>query len=221
MCQNPFGGIGGGVLRRAGWGRSRKNPNLCARCCDSLPIGGANVDIGVVFADVRGSTKLGEGVGADVFAGLMNRFYKVTTELLVRHDAIIDKLIGDEVMALFIPGIAGPSYRRRAVEAAVNLVRAVGSERATAGLTVGAAVHAGVAYVGNVGGEGVVDFTALGDTVNVAARLQEHAGAGEVVCSEDVFANVQGEFPQAREQLLDLRGRNVAVRTFTISTTLR
>ena len=60
LCNNPFGGVGGRVLRIAGFRPSRKNPNLCTRCCDSLPAGGAEVDIAVLFADIRGSTGLGE-----------------------------------------------------------------------------------------------------------------------------------------------------------------
>jgi len=60
VCYNPFGGIGGKLVGLAGFSRSRKNPNLCARCCDTLPPGGAEIDIAVLFADVRGSTALGD-----------------------------------------------------------------------------------------------------------------------------------------------------------------
>jgi hypothetical protein len=112
VCGNPFGGIGGRIARVAGYSPSRKNPNLCARCCDALPRGGAEVDIGVLFADVRGSTALGERKSASDYAGLLNRFYAVATDVLLRHDALIDKLIGDQAMALFIPGVAGRDYRR-------------------------------------------------------------------------------------------------------------
>ena len=73
----------------------------------------------MVFADVRFSTALGERSTATEFAGRLNQFYSTATEVLIAHDAIIDKLIGDEVMALFLPGLAGPDYRRRAVLAAL------------------------------------------------------------------------------------------------------
>jgi Adenylate and Guanylate cyclase catalytic domain len=69
-----------------------------------LPPGGAEIDIAILFADVRGSTQLGERLGPAEYASLLNRFYKAATETLIRYDAVIDKLIGDEVMALFIPG---------------------------------------------------------------------------------------------------------------------
>src|SRR4029077_5209416 len=100
----------------------------------------------------------------------LNRFYVVATRALLRHDAVIDKLIGDEVMAFFVRGISGPGYRRRAVEGGIDLLQAVGYGTPDGPwLKVGVAVNAGVAYVGNVGGA-VVDFTALGDAVNLAAR---------------------------------------------------
>jgi adenylate cyclase len=207
VCANPFGGIGGRMFALAGYTPSRKNPNLCARCCDSLPPGGAEVDVAVLFADVRGSTDLGERTGPTPYAELLNRFYAVATAVLLRHDAIIDKLIGDEAMALFIPGVAGPEYRRRAVEAAVEVVREVEPF-----LRVGAAVNAGTAFVGNVG-TAVVDFTALGDPVNVAARLQEHAAAGEVVVADELA----GAYPQAERRVLAVRGHAAPVATRVIA----
>jgi adenylate cyclase len=204
VCNNPFGGVGGRVVALAGFVPSRKNPTICSRCCDGLPPGGAEVDVAVLFADVRGSTTLGQQGSAAQFAGVLNRFYVAATEALVRHDAVIDKLIGDEVMAFFVRGISGPEYRRRSVDAGRDLLRAVGyGTQAGPWLELGVAVNAGVAYVGNVG-SAVVDFTALGDTVNAAARMQEHAAAGEVLVAEGVDDHGVGDAPI---RTLRLRGR--------------
>jgi adenylate cyclase len=166
------------------------------------------LEIAVLFADVRGSTALSEQVGAASFAKLLNNFYRAATGVLIRHDAIIDKLIGDEVMALFIPGIAGPNYRQAAATAAVELLDAVG--RAD-GPPVGAAVAAGTAYVGNVGSVHVVDFTALGDPVNMAARLQAQAAAGEVLVMNDVLPTDGDQWPDAETRTLDVRGHDGSV----------
>src|SRR6201998_54495 len=122
VCNNPFGGVAGHVLAVAGFSPSRKNPNLCTRCCDALPAGGAEVDVAVLFANVRGSTALAERAGAKDFAALLNRFYLAATRALLGYDAVIDKLIGDEVMAFFVPGISGAEYRRRAVEAGLGVM---------------------------------------------------------------------------------------------------
>ena len=171
------------------------------------------MDIAVLFADVRGSTKLGEQSAPAEFAAVMNRFYGIATEVLIRHDAVIDKLIGDEVMALFIPGFCGPAYRRRAAEAAIAILEAVGDGGPTAQrLSVGGAVNSGVAFVGNVGAEGVVDFTALGDAINTAARLRSIASPGEFLISETVYESVAEQFPDLARRTLTLRGKDTPVR---------
>lgn len=213
LCNNPFGGPAGRMLAVAGFSPSRKNPNLCSRCCDALPAGGAEVDVAVLFADVRGSTALGEGGAATHFAALLNRFYDVATHTLLRHDAVIDKLIGDEVMAFFVRGISGPQYRAKAVLAGRQLLEAVGyGSGGGPWLELGVAINAGVAYVGNVGGA-VVDFTALGDPVNVAARMQRHAAGGELLVATGV-ADVGTVTAQRRR--LTLRGRVQPVDAFVL-----
>jgi adenylate cyclase len=215
MCNNPFGGVGGRIVRVAGFKPSRKNPTLCSACCDNLPARGAEVDIAVLFADVRGSTTIGEGVDPAAFAELLDRFYRAATGVLLRHDAVIDKLIGDEVMALFIPGISGPEYRRRAVDAALDVMRAVGYGSADGPwLGLGAGVNAGPAFVGNVGASGVVDFTALGDTVNVAARLQGAAAGGEVVVAAGVDERVAAG---GTRRVLELRGHDAPLPTVVLT----
>jgi adenylate cyclase len=214
LCSSPFGGVGGRVVGLAGFNPSRKNPNLCNRCCESLPVGGAEVDIAILFADVRGSTALGEGNDPAAFAKLLNRFYAAATDSLLRHDAVIDKLIGDEVMAFFVQGISGPEYRQRAVEAGVDLLRAVGYGTAQgAWIDVGVAVNAGVAYVGNVG-DAVVDFTALGDPVNVAARMQSQAAGGELVVAAGIDSDLVAG---AARRTLQLRGRAEPVEVLVLT----
>jgi adenylate cyclase len=166
----------------------------------------------VLFADIRGSTTIAEHMEPSAYAALLNRFYHVASEVLVRHDAIVDKLIGDEVMALFIPGVCGAGYKRLAAEAAVALLAGVGYRNgAKVWMPVGAAVNSGVSYVGNVGGEGTVDFTAVGDTVNAAARLASAAAAGEILLNEAVFAAVADKFPAQESRTMQLRGREAPV----------
>ena len=137
--------------------------------------------------------------------------------MLLRHDGLIDKLIGDELMALFIPGVTGPDYRRRAVSAGLDMLRAVGYGTPEGPwLEVGAAVNAGIAYVGNVGSE-VVDFTALGDPVNVAARLQGRAAGGELVVAHDVCDDLAGLLPGARAETMQVKGREQPVEALVAS----
>jgi adenylate cyclase len=215
LCNNPFGGPVGHLLRAAGFSPSRKNPNLCSRCCDGLPVGGAEVDIAVLFADVRGSTALGQRSAASDFAALLNRFYIAATRTLLRHDAVIDKLIGDEVMAFFVQGISGPDYRGRAVQAGLELLVAVGyGSDDGPWIDVGIAVNAGIAYVGNVGGA-VVDFTALGDPVNVGARMQQEAAGGELLVASGVADDLMAG---SSRRTVDLRGHQDPMDAFVLGT---
>src|SRR5256714_15084390 len=76
LCRAPYGGIGGRMMRRLGYGPSRKNPSLCATCFEKAPLGGVEMEIGVLFADVRGFTSLSEGMDPKGVAELLNRFYE-------------------------------------------------------------------------------------------------------------------------------------------------
>jgi len=219
ICYVPFAGFGV-PLRFLGWSPSRKNPRLCTWCCERMPLGGAEVDIAVLFADVRNFTTLVEQLPGPDAAALVNRFYQAATQVLIDHDAIIDKLLGDSVMALFIPGVAGPAYRDMAVRAGEALLRGVGYGTPDGPwLPLGVGIHAGPAFVGNVGAGGVVDFTAIGDTVNVASRIQAQASAGAILMSETVYAAVTGRCGELESRALTLKGKQepVAVREIRLS----
>jgi adenylate cyclase len=182
FCNAPFRGPYAGTFRRVGWAPSRKNPNVCARCMESAPEGGAVVPISVLFADVRGYTSLAERTSSLEVTALLNRFYAAASRALLAHEAVLATISGDQVMALFVPGFAGPRYPCRAVDGARSLLRAVGYGTAAGNwLDVGVGICSGEAYVGNVGGGGYKDFTALGDVTNTAARLQSQALGGEVL----------------------------------------
>jgi len=201
LCMNPFGGLGGKLFARIGRRPSRKNPNICQYCFDHLPPGGLEVDIGVLFADVRGSTGMGEQSSAQTFANRLNRFYATATDVIVRHGGLIDKLIGDEVMGLFLPAL-GAAYRQHTALAAIDLATEIRD------VPIGVAANAGVAFVGMVGSGSVMDFTALGDTVNVGARLQAHADPGQVVLADELYALIADTHAGARRELVQVRGRD-------------
>jgi len=212
VCHNPFGGIGGHICGAIGMRPSRKNPKLCELCCEKMPPGGAEVDIAVLFADVRGSTAPAERVGPAACAESLNAFYKTVTTVLASHDATIDKLIGDEVMAFFVPGFCGPQFKRAAVEAGQGLLRALGyGNGGDPPLAVGVGIDAGTAFVGNMGAPDFVDFTALGDPVNTAARIQAAAGKGELLVSEAVFEAVADRYAGAEARSLEVKGKQEPV----------
>lgn len=212
-CKQPFAGIGGKLLRVfTGYRPSRKSPNICNRCDEVTPLGGAEVDTAVLFADIRGSTGLAEERGAGAYAALISRFYKAATRVItVEQPGWLDKFVGDELMALFIPSM-GSEYRARAVHSAVALLQAVGyAPGASPWLPLAAGLHAGPAFVGKPGTDASSPVTALGDTVNATARIQAQAAAGEILLSEELYGAVESVYPGLERRTLTLRGRQEPV----------
>jgi adenylate cyclase len=219
-CLVPLGGAASPLIRmithRA---PSRKNPNYCDLCEQFVRThpGGAEVELSLLFADVRGSTTLAERMSAREFTHLMNRFYGSANKVLIDSDAIVDKLVGDEVIGLYLPFL-GSAHARLAIEASYKLLEATGHGRESGPwLPVGAGVHAGHAYVGAVGTQDTVaDFTAMGDAVNVCARLASVAERGEVLISEAAHSLSGLDLTNLAPRRLDLKGRSapVEVRVF-------
>src|SRR5205823_2140307 len=120
--------IGGPLMRLCGKRPSDKNPQFCGDCLMKTPLGGAEITLSLLIADVRGSTGLAEQISPAAFTELMNRFYASSADVLIRSDALIDKLVGDQVIALYVPGFAGPDHARLAIDAAQDLLRATGHD---------------------------------------------------------------------------------------------
>lgn len=193
-CGAPFAGVGGRLVGPLGYRPSRKNPNLCSACVELAPPGGMTLEIGVLFADLRGFTSDSEQRTPAEVGAELRRFYAHAEKVLF-PEAVIDKLIGDEVMALYVPPFVVPAARevdddvRRhiaqvMIEHARELLERVGY--GTSGVpdfNVGIGLDFGDAFIGNIGHTAVHDFTAVGDVVNTASRLQGHAAAGEVLLS--------------------------------------
>jgi adenylate cyclase len=207
MCRAPFGGAGGRLMRRFGFGPSRKNPGLCNTCFEKAPMGGVETEIGVLFADVRGFTALTESTAPEQVTALLNRFYAAATSVLTRS-AIIDKLVGDEVMALYVPYPLGEHWEDHLLRDANDLLRSVGFGSAEGPwLRIGIGIDVGRAFIGNVGSGDVKDFTAIGDVVNTAARLQSAAAAGQIVMSERLHRRLHHPAPDAVPTTLELKGK--------------
>lgn len=157
---------------------------------------------------------MAEGMTASVFSQLMNRFYKAATDVLIRTDAVIDKLVGDEVIGLYLPLFTGPNHARPAVLAAQELLLVTGhADEHGPWLPIGIGVHTGLAFVGTVSGaeDTVSDITALGDNVNVTARLASVAAPGEAIISEVAYAASCVDLGELEHRQLELRGKSQPV----------
>ena len=221
LCAAPFKGIGGFLMHLLGRDPSRYNPRFCEKCEVYEHRGGAEVPLTMLFADVRGSTTLAEQMSAREFGRLMNRFYTIASHVLIQTDAMVDRLLGDEAIGLYIPGFAGPEHPRKAIEAAQNLLRLTGHGEARGPwLPVGIGVHTGTAFVGVVGDESsTADFTALGDSVNITARLASVAGPGEILISEPAYEAAGLDLGVLEHRQMDLKGKSepIAVCVFRVT----
>jgi len=148
LCYAPFTGISAPIARWMGRGPWRRNPHYCDQCEQFFREhrGGTEIDIAVVYADVRGSTQMAASMSPSEFGALMQRFYLTATKVFVDGDATIDKMMGDGVIGLCFPELGETDYRRRATLSGVGLLRATGhGTRKGPWLSIGVSVHAGPA----------------------------------------------------------------------------
>ncbi len=195
LCYAPYAAPFGPLVRVLGFGPWSKNPSLCGSCLRIMERlqGGAEVELSMLFADLRGSTQLAAGMSASAYSRLLKAFYGVASRAVEGLGGSIDKYLGDGVFALFIPGFAGVDHAGQAIDAARQILRVTEQPRQAVGgaipLPVGIGVHTGTAYVGVVGNSGeLTDFTALGDAVNVTERLSSAAAARELLISDAALA---------------------------------
>jgi adenylate cyclase len=219
FCNAPFQGAGGMIVRALfGKQRSDLNPsfcNLCEQASRAFP-GGAEVEMSMLFADVRGSTALSEKMSPTEFSRLINRFYSETTSIITKEDGLVEKLAGDAVAAFWGSGFAGPDYVRRTIKVAQDLARIMAQQK----IPVGVGVHSGIAYFGAVGtANGLTDISAIGDEVNTAARLASKAAAGEIVISDIALQQAGMDGSELEARSLELKGISepVPVRVMHVS----
>ncbi len=222
FCHAPFEGAGKRLMRLIGKSPSRLTPQLCMQCeafARNIP-GGAEIELTMLFADVRGSTNLAEKMSPFQYSQLINQFYVTATEILVKTHGWVDRLVGDQVIGLFIPGFSGAEHTRLAVQAALELVERMGhGDNSKPILPVGAGVHTDIAFVGAVGtAGGATDITVLGDAANTTARLSSLAAEGEVLVSEPALTAMNGDPQRFEKRQLSLKGKSNPMNVFVLRT---
>ncbi len=215
MCAAPFAGVGYPLMRVVGRDRWSRNPKYCRNCFDLLARmhGGAEIEASFLFADVRGSTSLAEGISPTEFRTRLDEFYDTASRILVDRDAIVDKFVGDEVIGIFVPALAGDQHAARAFDAGIALLRAMAPVDGRS-LPIGVGIATGVAFIGAVGAPPVTELTALGDVVNTTARLASAAGAGELLVTEAAAAAAGIDTADLEARALELKGKSATVRVF-------
>ncbi len=221
VCRVPLAGVRAfppRILR--GVHRHPKNPNYC-NICGEKDIKGEIAEITVLFADVRGFTPLTSALGAMRIKELLDEYFRTVSAILFEQDAIVDHFLGDAVMAFFNQPVRHPDHIGRAAASAQEILQAVVRLNARWQLVqpvgIGVGISTGFAAVGTVGSTSPKDYTAIGDVVNLAARLQGHAEAGQILVTSDVYAHVRGTYPNARQLTLELKGFPSPVAAFVLN----
>jgi adenylate cyclase len=209
MCMAPFKGPVAPLLKVVGFRRWPLNQQMCRVCVTSMEKerGGAEIPVSLLFADVRGSTALAETLPPREYVKTMDRFFHLVTHAVDAEHGVIDHIVGDGVMAMWIPGFVGPDHPQHAVAAGRKLVTELRSRDPKTWFPAGVGVHTGLAYVGVVGESGSYDFTVQGDVANTTARLGAAAAAGELVMSEMIAQEAGVITDSLTHRELDLKGK--------------
>jgi adenylate cyclase len=220
-CNLPLSGTSANLIGPLGLRASRFSPQLCSWCESSIRKmeGGAEIELTMLFADVRGSTSLADTIGINEFTNIIQRFYKVATDIILQDRGMVNRLMGDQVIGLFVPRFSGRNHAQAAIEAAKDLLQETGhQDRNGPWVPVGVGVHTGPAYVGTVGhGDSVNEIAVLGSAANLAARLSSSAGQGEVLISQAALdrADQNGEGMESRE--LEVKGVSESITVHVMS----
>jgi adenylate cyclase len=198
------------MIKTIGRGPSRISSKFCSKCQveSSKYIGGSEIDLTLLFADVRGSTSLAEGMNPSEFSRVISRFFGVSSKILLKSGAWVDRLVGDQVIGMYIPFYVGENHQQAAVKAAKALLRATGHDSPDGPwIPLGVGIHCGNAFVGTVGSQdAATDITVLGDAPNTAARLSSAAAIGEIVLSDGAY-EIAGMTDDLERRTLELKGK--------------
>ncbi len=187
---------------------------------DGLRLGGKRCEITVLFADLRGFTRVGERTEPEELVSTLNRYLTAAADAVLAHGGTIDKFLGDAVMAWFNAPLAQPDHAIRAVRAALDLHDATKAAHQSLPieqrLSFSVGLHVGPAVLGLIGTERRMEYTAVGQTVNVAKRLEEHAPPGQILMSAELYRQVGPEVDARPAKPIAIKGRDQPMPAFKI-----
>jgi len=189
---------------------------------DTLSLGGTNSFITALFSDIRGFTSMSERLTPQDVVQILNEYFADMTPIVFEHQGLLDKFMGDGLMALFGVPYAGEDAASNAVIAAIEMQRRmvrVNEDLTALGLSeiaIGIGINTGTATVGYIGSRDRTDYTAIGDTVNLAARLEKQAGAGQIIISRFTFEALNQEFPVRPCDQIRVKGKAEPVQIYEV-----
>lgn len=185
---------------------------------DKLNLGGKKAKITSMFADIRGYTSYSEQLSPEALVRILNQYLKVAADAILEHEGTIDKFMGDAVMAWFNAPIPQKDHALRAVKSAISIregIKALHKELPKdAHLSFGAGIHYGDVVLGLVGTEQRLDYTAIGDSVNTAKRIQENSKAGQILISQEVYNLVKNKVEVNEVEPIHAKGKSKPIKVY-------
>lgn len=220
VCGTTLEGPLGLLFHLTGITRSTRNPNVCNRC-DAHMQEGRIIELSVLFADLTNFTEMTNQLGPDRTFAIVDAFFKMANEALIKQDAFIDKYIGDAVMAFFNAPIPNVKHARGAVLAALDIQNGLNavSQELNVALQARIGIASGYARIGRLGSTDRKDYTAIGDVVNLAARLEAFAEPGQIIVDSNAFIQMAEDYPAASPETLDVRGFTSPIEVYRIGKT--
>jgi len=189
---------------------------------DEVMLGGANCLVTVLFSDIRGFTSMSEQLNPEIVVQILNEYFGDMTPIVFDHQGLLDKFMGDGMMALF--GVPYPidDAAANAVSAAIMMQRGMAmlnTDLKTLGLSeiaIGIGINTGTVTVGYIGSRERTDYTAIGDAVNLAARLEKQAEPGQIIISRSTLDAVGGRFPVRQCDRIKVKGKQESVEIYEV-----
>jgi adenylate cyclase len=201
-------------------------PRLAAQIASSahqLKLGGDKATVAVLFSDIRGFTALSESMTPDDVAKLLSEYFSVMVEVVFRHGGTLDKFIGDAVMAQWGAPIGAADDADRAMDAALDMLRELEtlnrgwSAENRPPLQIGVGLSFGESFAGYIGSERRLEYTVIGDVVNIASRLCSEAGSGEILLTDAMRAALSEPPPMRERGTMELKGKSQAMPVFSVT----
>ena len=187
-----------------------------------LNLGGEQREVTILFTDIRGFTSMSEKMEPERVVTTLNEYFSDMIDIVFKHNGTLDKIIGDELMVLYGAPIKGDKDTQRAVETAVEMQRKINElnkerdKRNEPPILVGAGINKGLVVSGNIGSRDLMDYTVIGDTVNVASRLCAAAGPGEIMVSDSVYKTTKKSFSYEKLNPIKVKGKEKKIPVFLI-----
>lgn len=181
---------------------------------DSLNLGGTESEITILFSDIRGFTSMSEKLSPTEIVKLLNKYFKSMIDVVFKYNGTLDKIVGDELMVLYGVPLKGEDDTDNAVKTAIKMFQALDKfnekivKEGYKPFKIGIGINKGKAVSGNIGSEQQMNYTVIGDTINLGARLCSHAKSGEILISSSVKGIISNDYPFKKIPSIEVKGKS-------------